>query len=59
VVIAANDRVMDKRRSRALAAALGAEVVVHPSAGHGLVVEDPEWLAAACLRFLDEVSAGP
>jgi pimeloyl-ACP methyl ester carboxylesterase len=59
VVIAANDRVMDERRSRALAARLGAEVFVHPTAGHGLVVEDPEWLAGVCLRFLDATSAGP
>jgi pimeloyl-ACP methyl ester carboxylesterase len=52
-LIAAEDRIMDGERARALAAAIGAEVAVHPTAGHGLVVEDPAWVAAACLEFLD------
>jgi pimeloyl-ACP methyl ester carboxylesterase len=51
-VLAADDRVMDPKRSRALAAALDAEVAVHPTSGHALVVEDPEWLAEVCLGFL-------
>lgn len=53
VLIAADDRIMDGERARALAAAIGAEVAVHPSSGHALVVEDPEWVANACLAFLD------
>ncbi|MCB1009189.1 MAG: alpha/beta fold hydrolase [Acidobacteria bacterium] len=52
VVIAENDRVMDRERSEALARALGAEVAVHPTSGHALVVEDPEWLAGVSLDFL-------
>ena len=52
VVTAADDRVMAAERSRALAAALGAETAAHPTSGHGLVVEDPEWLAGVCLDFL-------
>ena len=52
VVLAADDQVMSPERSRALAAALGADTAVHPTSGHGLVVEDPEWLAGVCLDFL-------
>ncbi len=57
VVLAADDRVMDAERSRALADGLGAEVVVHPTSGHGLVVEDPAWLAGVCLDFLGRVES--
>lgn len=52
VVIAEDDRVMDRERSEALALALGAEVAVHPTSGHALVAEDPAWLAQVCLDFL-------
>lgn len=52
VLLAADDRIMDGERARALAAAIGADVAVHPTSGHALVVEDPEWVAAACLDFL-------
>jgi pimeloyl-ACP methyl ester carboxylesterase len=54
-LLAADDRIMDESRARALAAAIGAEVVVHPRSGHALVVEDPHWVAAACLAFLDRL----
>ncbi len=53
VVSAADDQVMDPERSAALARALGAETAVHPTSGHGLVAEDPEWLAGVVLDFLD------
>ncbi len=53
VVSAADDRVMDPERSAALAQALGAETAVHPTSGHGLVAEDPDWLAGVVLDFLD------
>lgn len=52
-LLAADDRVMDEARARALAAAIGAECLVHPTSGHALVVEDPEWVTRACLEFLD------
>jgi len=52
VVTAGDDRVMAPERSRALAQALGAETAHHPSAGHGLVAEDPAWVAAVVLEFL-------
>lgn len=54
-LLAADDRIMDGERSRALAAALGAEVAVHSTSGHALVVEDPDWVADACLAFLDRL----
>lgn len=51
-LLAAHDLVMAENRARALAKTLGAEVEIHPTAGHGLVVEDPEWVVERCLRFL-------
>lgn len=52
VVVAEDDRVVDPGRSRALAAALGAEVVSHPTSGHALVAEEPRWLTQVCREFL-------
>jgi pimeloyl-ACP methyl ester carboxylesterase len=52
VVAAKGDQVMAAGRSRALAAALRAELIFHPTSGHALVAEDPDWLAARCLEFL-------
>ena len=57
-VLAADDRVMSEERVRALAAAIGAEVAVHPTSGHGLVAEDPDWLASVCRDFLDRAERG-
>ncbi|MEO7795957.1 MAG: alpha/beta hydrolase [Thermoanaerobaculia bacterium] len=54
-LLADDDKIMDGERSRALAAAIAAEVVVHPTSGHALVVEDPDWVARACLAFLDRL----
>lgn len=63
VVHAAADGVMPAERVRALAAAIaGAELAVHPDSGHGLVVEDPQWLARAYRDFLARragAAAGP
>ncbi|MEM7588350.1 MAG: alpha/beta fold hydrolase [Acidobacteriota bacterium] len=53
VVHAARDRVMPEERVRTLATAIaGAELQVHPEAGHTLVVEDPDWLVAIYRDFL-------
>ena len=52
VVIAGDDRVMAPERSRALAQAIGAEVLVQATAGHALVAEDPQWLTEVCVDFL-------
>lgn len=59
VVIAAEDRVMLPERSQALAAAIGAEVVIHESAGHGLVAEEPQWVADLCRQYLDRLGERP
>ncbi|MDH3254174.1 MAG: alpha/beta hydrolase [Acidobacteriota bacterium] len=57
VIIAADDRVIPPVRSRELAAAIGgAEVSVHPTSGHALVVEDPDWVTDAALEFLKRQS---
>jgi pimeloyl-ACP methyl ester carboxylesterase len=53
VVSAARDRVIPAERSRALADALDADLVEHPTSGHALVAEEPEWLAEICLDFLE------
>lgn len=55
VLLAADDRIMDAERARAMAAAIHAEILVHPTSGHALVVEDPAWVAAACRDFLDRL----
>ena len=52
VVAAGDDQVMDAGRTRALAAALGAEIALHASAGHALVAEDPAWLSQTLDEFL-------
>lgn len=63
VVHAALDAVMPAERVQALAAAIaGAELAVHPASGHGLVVEDPQWLARTYRDFLARragAAAGP
>lgn len=53
VIAADDDQVMDVERSRALADALGADFVSHPTAGHALVAEDPAWLAQTLETFLE------
>ncbi len=52
VVIAGDDKVMPPERSRALAAAIGAEVEELPGSGHAVIVEHPDWLVERCLAFL-------
>jgi 3-oxoadipate enol-lactonase len=58
VVIAVDDRVMALDRSRALAEALGAEILTHAESGHGLVIEDPAWVARQTVAFLDRLDGG-
>ncbi len=58
VVIAAGDEVIPPERSVALASAIrGAQTRVHETSGHALVAEDPSWLSAVCLEFLERMSA--
>jgi len=56
VIHAARDEIISRERSQALAAALAnAEFIEHPSSGHALVAEDPQWFADQCLEFLSRV----
>jgi len=58
VVLAGDDRVIANERSRALASAIpGARLLEHPTSGHALVAEDPDWLADAYLGFLDSLDS--
>lgn len=53
VVHAARDAVFPEDRVRALADGIpDAEWRVHPTSGHALVAEDPDWLVATYLDFL-------
>ena len=53
VVLAGEDRVIAPERSRALAAAIeGVRLLEHPTSGHALIVEQPEWLTGVYLDFL-------
>jgi len=59
VVHAAQDAVMPTERVEALAAGIaGAELRVHPTSGHVLVVEDPAWLVRQYRAFLARAAAG-
>lgn len=53
VVHATDDTVMPAERVRALADAIvGAELRIHPTASHVLVMEDPPWLVGEYVDFL-------
>lgn len=59
IVVADRDRVIPPERSLALAGSIpGAEVRRHPTSGHALVVEDPDWLTEVSLEFLLRHSGG-
>lgn len=52
VVVAGDDRAIPPERGRAVAAAIpGAEVAEHPTSGHVLIHEQPEWLVARVFEF--------
>lgn len=46
------DRLVDPRCAGRLAAGLGAELAVHPSAGHDLSLDDPGWCVTETQRWL-------
>lgn len=55
VVLAGDDATIPADHGRAVAAAVpGARLVEHPTSGHALVVEQPEWLLEQALSFLAE-----
>jgi hypothetical protein len=45
VLCSAADTLVDPDCSRRIAAALGASLAVHPSAGHDLPLDDGAWMA--------------
>jgi len=51
-----NDALVDVRCSRSLAAAWRLPLVEHPSAGHDLPLDDPEWVAGAVAKWLRETA---
>lgn len=56
VVVAGDDRVTLTERGYAVAEAIpGAEAIEHPTGGHGLIAEEPLWLAERTLEFLARV----
>jgi pimeloyl-ACP methyl ester carboxylesterase len=58
VVLAGDDGTIPAERGRAVAAAVpGARLVEHPTSGHALVVEEPEWLLEQALGFLAATAA--
>jgi pimeloyl-ACP methyl ester carboxylesterase len=50
----AADRMVDPACSRRIAAAVGAEIAVHASAGHDLTLDDPSWCAEQITAWLAE-----
>ena len=57
VAHASNDIVMPTEQVLAFAKALpGSELAIHPTSGHALVLEDPEWLVRHYLDFLERRS---
>lgn len=56
VALATGDRVMPVERGRAVAEAIpGARLVEHPESGHTVVMEDPGWLVARTVGFLESL----
>jgi pimeloyl-ACP methyl ester carboxylesterase len=55
----AADRMVDPACSRQIAAALGAKLAVHRSAGHDLTLDDPSWCAEQIAVWLAERSLSP
>ncbi len=51
VLIGDGDRLVDPSCSRALAARFSASVSVHPTAGHDLTTDEPEWTAGEVARW--------
>jgi pimeloyl-ACP methyl ester carboxylesterase len=54
VVKSLQDRLVDPACSDAIAKKMGASIVAHPTAGHDLPLEDPEWLARAIADWASE-----
>jgi pimeloyl-ACP methyl ester carboxylesterase len=53
VLTSTEDRLVDPACSRALAAHLGAPVREHPTAGHDLPLDDPDWVVDRIREWTD------
>ena len=58
VITAARDPLCDPECPRRLSARFGAPLLTHPSAGHDLALDDPDWLAAQARAWVESVAAG-
>jgi pimeloyl-ACP methyl ester carboxylesterase len=54
VLVSPQDRFVSAACSERLAARIGAQVARHPTAGHAITVDAPEWVADEIGRFLEE-----
>lgn len=59
VVLSKNDRLVHSSCSIQIAAAFGAEMYVHPSAGHDLPLEAPHWLADVITSSTNMIPGNP
>jgi alpha-beta hydrolase superfamily lysophospholipase len=59
VLAGQGDRLVHPACSRALAQALGAELQIHPRAGHDLPLDDPAWVLQAVAGWRRRVLAAP
>ena len=51
VVCSENDRLVDFISSKKIAAKFNGELYIHPTAGHDLPLDDPDWLANLIASF--------
>lgn len=53
VLASAVDKLVDPRCSRVLAERLGAPIRVHPTSGHDIPLDDPQWVCDQVGTWLD------
>jgi pimeloyl-ACP methyl ester carboxylesterase len=57
VLTSENDRLVNSNASRRLAEFFGAPLRVHPTAGHELTLDDPQWVVSHLRAWLDAPSS--
>lgn len=58
VLCSDNDRLVNPKSSARLAAFLDAPLYTHPTAGHELTLDDPDWVVGRIKRWLDASTEG-
>jgi pimeloyl-ACP methyl ester carboxylesterase len=58
ILASEKDGFVDASCSRALARHLGAPILLHPSAGHDLPLDDPKWVASQINQWMGTGSSG-